>query len=59
VRGKLVDGKAQVSDIRVIEGRGRPQTYSSVEKVPAGLRDQVKALVELSEKGIVTSKSKK
>jgi hypothetical protein len=60
IRGKLVDGKAQTESIVVSEGRGRRgESYESVDKVPAGVRDQVKSLIEMAEKGVVTSKPKK
>ncbi len=59
IQGKLVDGKAQVSEVRVIEGRGAGEVYKSVDKVPEAMREQVKSLVELAEKGVGKSKPKK
>ena len=57
-RGKLVEGKARPSEIIIVQGRGPGQTYGSLDKVPEAQRDQVKSLLEMSEKGVVKSKSK-
>jgi hypothetical protein len=59
VRGKLVGGKAQPAEIRVTQGRGPAEVYKSIDQVPEALRKQVKTLVELSAKDVVTSKEKK
>jgi beta-lactamase regulating signal transducer with metallopeptidase domain len=45
VTGKVADGKSQVTEIRVQDGR-ESHRYESVDKVPAEYRDKVKSLVE-------------
>jgi hypothetical protein len=45
VTGKVADGKSQVTEIRVQDGR-ESHRYESVDKVPAEYRDKVKGLVE-------------
>jgi hypothetical protein len=59
IRGKLVDGKAQPADIRIHEGRGAGQSYDSLDKVPQDVREHVKTLLGMTEKGVVKVKTKK
>jgi hypothetical protein len=47
VTGKVSDGKSQVTEVRVQDGR-ESHRYESVDKVPAEYRDKVKSLVESS-----------
>jgi membrane-associated protease RseP (regulator of RpoE activity) len=47
--GKVADGKPNVSDIHVQDGR-ESHRYESVDKVPEEYRDKVKNLVEMLEK---------
>jgi hypothetical protein len=47
--GKVADGKAQMSEIHVQDGR-ESNKYESVDKVPERYRDKVKNLMEMSEK---------
>ena len=49
VTGKVADGKAAVSQIKIQDG-GESKTYESVDKVPEQYRDKVKNLVETNEK---------
>jgi beta-lactamase regulating signal transducer with metallopeptidase domain len=49
VNGKVADGKSQVTEIRVQDGR-ESHRYESVDKVPAEYRDKVKSLVESTNK---------
>ena len=57
VKGKVEDGKAKVGAIVVQEG-AELNTYDSVDKVPEKVRNKVKELVEMSEKGAVKSEIK-
>jgi hypothetical protein len=45
----VADGKSQVTEIRVQDGR-ESHRYDSVDKVPAEYRDKVKSLVESTNK---------
>jgi len=47
--GKVADGKSQVTEVRVQDGR-ESHRYESVDKVPAEYRDKVKSLVESTNK---------
>jgi beta-lactamase regulating signal transducer with metallopeptidase domain/membrane-associated protease RseP (regulator of RpoE activity) len=58
VTGKVADGKATVSEIRVQDGR-ESHKYESADKVPEQYRDKVQNLVEMSEKGSVKIEIKK
>ncbi len=58
VRGKLVDGKAELTQARVSE-RGDSKTYDSLDKVPKDLQKRVKDLLEMSEKGVVKANPEK
>ena len=57
VKGKVEDGKANVSEITVQDAT-EIHTYDSVDKVPAQYRDKVQELVKASEKGEVKAESK-
>jgi beta-lactamase regulating signal transducer with metallopeptidase domain len=50
VTGKVKDGKAAMTEIRVQDG-AESHTYTSIEKVPEQYRDKVKNLVDMTEKG--------
>jgi hypothetical protein len=50
IKGKVVDGKATVSEIR-IQDENDSQRYTSVDKAPEEYQDRIKKLIELSEKG--------
>jgi membrane-associated protease RseP (regulator of RpoE activity) len=58
VTGKVADGKAAVSEIRVQDGTEQHR-YGTMDKVPERYRDKVKNLVEMSEKGAVRVEIKK
>jgi hypothetical protein len=58
VTGKVADGKAKVSRIRIQDG-GESYKYDDPDKVPESYRDKVKNLVEMSEKGAVKVEIKK
>jgi beta-lactamase regulating signal transducer with metallopeptidase domain len=58
VTGKVADGKATLSEIRVQDG-GESHRYEDPDKVPERYRDKVKNLVEMSEKGAVKVEIKK
>jgi hypothetical protein len=47
--GKVADGKATVTEIRIQDG-AESHKYESADKVPAEYRDKVKGLIETSEK---------
>jgi membrane-associated protease RseP (regulator of RpoE activity) len=50
VAGKIKDGKAEPDDI-VITMKGESKKYKTVDDVPAELRDGVKELIRMTEKG--------
>ena len=53
VKGKVDQGKAEVSSVTVEDAQGQKTTYESVEKVPAEYREKVRKLAEMSAKGAV------
>jgi hypothetical protein len=57
ITGNVTDGKAKVDEIYIQNGRDSKQ-YSSVAKVPEKFRDEVKNLVDLTERGNSPTKSK-
>jgi hypothetical protein len=54
IAGKIKDGKADAEEI-VISGDGDTKKYKSVDDVPADMRDQVKDLIKLTEKGTASA----
>jgi membrane-associated protease RseP (regulator of RpoE activity) len=53
INGKIKDGKAEAEEI-VISGNGDTKKYKSVDDVPADMREQVRDLIKLTEKGTAT-----
>jgi membrane-associated protease RseP (regulator of RpoE activity) len=53
VTGKVADGKAEVSEVKVDDGKGQVKTYESLDKVPEAHREQAKKLAEMSAAGRV------
>src|SRR5262249_20258315 len=50
IKGKIVQGKAEASEITIQDG-GQSNTYDSVTKVPAAHREAVKDLIQMSQGG--------
>lgn len=48
LKGKIVQGKAVVSEVKIDEGQGKAKTYESLDKVPADYKATAKKLAEMS-----------
>jgi beta-lactamase regulating signal transducer with metallopeptidase domain len=57
VRGKLSDGKAQLTSVQLTQGK-QSVSFASLDKVPKESQDEVKALLALAEKSAATGKAK-